>query len=250
MDDSTRVITATELKAKLGFYLDYVMAGHGEVVITKNGKKAVRLSPYITELERYLTVKEHALDYQYGGMKVSYEEFMEIYEKSDLRMEYINGEIVLLASPDTYHQTISGNLYLHLRTYLKDSGCRIFYAPFDVHFHKKDFRTPDVMQPDLLIACDLATAVNERGRYMGTPTLCIEILSKTTRSRDMVDKLSTYMLSGVREFWVVDPQKEVVQVYGFKDFAVEEHTAYRPGDTVASCFFTGLTIRITDIFAS
>ena len=169
MNDTTKVITATEFKTNLGKYLDYVIEDH-EVIITKNGKKAVRLTPYITEIERYFTVKENALDYQYGGKKVSYEEFMEIYEKSELRMEYINGEIVLLASPDAFHQDISGNLHILLRTYLKDKKCKVFYAPFDVHFYKKDLKTPDVMQPDLLIACDLEDNVNEKGRYMGTPT--------------------------------------------------------------------------------
>lgn len=248
MSDTTKIITATELKTNLGRYLDYVIDDH-EVIITKNGKKTVRLTPYITEIERYFTVRENALDYQYGGKKVSYEEFMEIYEKSELRLEYINGEIVLLASPDTLHQDISGNLYIQLRTYLKDNKCKVFYAPFDVHFHKKDFKTPDVMQPDLLIACDLESTVNEKGRYMGTPTLCVEILSKSTRSKDMVDKLNTYMLSGVREFWIVDPKKKSILLYGFKDCEVDEYTAYKLEDTLISYFFSGLEISVKKIFA-
>jgi prevent-host-death family protein len=247
MNDTTKVITATEFKTNLGKYIDYVIENH-EVVVTKNGKKAVRLTPYITEIERYFMVRENALDYQYGGKKVSYEEFMEIYEKSDLRMEYINGEIVLLASPDTFHQSISGNLYIHLHTYLKDSKCKVFYAPFDVHFFKKEFETPDVMQPDLLIACDLEDTVNEKGRYMGTPTLCIEILSKNTRTKDMVDKLNTYMLSGVREFWVVDPKKHSVLAYGFKDFDIDEYASYKAGDTLVSYFFEGFEIAVDEIF--
>ena len=247
MSDTTKVITATEFKTNLGKYIDYVIEDH-EVVITKNGKKAVRLTPYITEIERYYTVKENAKDYQYGGKKVSYEEFMEIYEKSDLRMEYINGEIVLLASPSTFHQNISGNLYTNIRAYLKDKECKVFYAPFDVHFYKKEFNTPDVMQPDLLIACDLEDNINEKGRYMGIPTLCIEILSKSTRSKDMVDKLNTYMLSGVREFWIVDPNKQSVLVYGFKDFEIDEYTTYKLGDTLISYFFEGLEIVVNEIF--
>ncbi|MEW6623621.1 MAG: type II toxin-antitoxin system Phd/YefM family antitoxin [Bacillota bacterium] len=247
MKDTTKVITATEFKTNLGKYIDYVIEDN-EVIITKNGKKAVRLTPYITEIERYFTVKEKALDYQYGGKKVSYEEFMEIYEKSELRMEYINGEIVLLASPDTFHQDISGNLHIHLRTYLKDKKCKVFYAPFDVHFYKKELKTPDVMQPDLLIACDLEGTVNEKGRYMGIPTLCVEILSKSTRSKDMVDKLNTYMMSGVREFWIVDPNKCLVLVYGFKDFEIDEYTTYKLGDTLISYFFEGLEIEVHEIF--
>jgi prevent-host-death family protein len=249
MNDNTKVITATELKANLGRYLDYVMNDR-EVVVTKNGKKAVRLTPYITEIERYFIVKEKARDYIYGGKKVSYEEFMEIYEKSELRMEYINGEIVLLTSPDTFHQDISGNLYIQLRAYLEGKKCKVFYAPFDVHFYKKGFKTPDVMQPDLLVTCDLETAINEKGRYMGTPELCIEILSKSTRTKDMVDKLNTYMLSGVKEFWIVDPEKRSVLVYGFKDCSIGECTAYKPGDTLLSYNFVGLAIPANDIFQS
>ncbi len=247
MSDTTKVITATELKTNLGKYIDYVAEGH-EVLITKNGKKIIRITPYVTEIERYYMVRENALDYQYGGKKVSYEEFMEIYEKSELRMEYINGEIVLLASPDTFHQDISGNMYIHLRSYLKDRKCKVFYAPFDVHFYKKGLNTPDVMQPDLLIACDLDGTVNEKGRYMGTPTLCIEILSKSTRTKDMVDKLNTYMLSGVKEFWIVDPQKHSVLVYGFKDCDIDEYNSYKAGDTLTSYFFEGLKLAVNEIF--
>src|SRR5690606_32710853 len=130
MKDTTKVVTATEFKTNLGKYLDYA-AEDNDIVITKNGNKFARLTPYISQIERYFTVKERAMDYQYGGKKVSYEEFMEIYENSELRMEYINGEIVLLASPSTFHQDISGNLYVFLRSYLKGKKCKVFYAPFD-----------------------------------------------------------------------------------------------------------------------
>lgn len=247
MNDTTKIITATELKANLGKYLDYAAEGN-DVVITKNGSKSVRLTPYISQIEQYFTVKERAKDYQYGGKKVSYAEFMEIYENTELRLEYINGEIVLLASPSTLHQEISGNLYIHLRAYLSGKKCKVFYAPFDVHFYKKDLDTPDVMQPDLLIACDLDEAVNENDRYMGTPTLCVEILSKSTRSKDMVDKLNTYMLSGVREYWIVDPDKRSVIVYSFKDYDIDEYAAYKLSDTLQSYFFEGLEISVDDIF--
>lgn len=247
MEDLTKVITATEFKKNLGKYLDYVIDNH-DVVILKNGKKAARLTPYVNDIESYFTVKENALDYQYGGKKVSYEEFMEIYEKSDLRMEYINGEIVLLASPNTFHQDISGNLYVILRSFLTGKKCKVFYAPFDVHFFKKDLNTPDVMQPDLLIACDTEEKTTDNDRYMGTPTLTVEILSKSTRSKDMVDKLNTFMLSGVKEYWVIDPKKCSVIQYGFSDNEIDEYHTYKLGETMKSYYFEGLEIFIDDIF--
>lgn len=241
-------ITATELKNNLGLYLDHVMNANEEVVITKNGKKAVRLTPYITDADRYFLMKEKALDYQYGGKKVSYEEFMEIYEKSDLRMEFINGEIVLLGSPSLFHQEISGNLHVKFKEYLKGKPCKVFYAPFDVHFRKEGFKDPDVMQPDLFIACDVAETTNEKGRYMGTPVLVVEILSPGTRSRDMVDKLNTFMISGVREFWIVDPVQEIILVYGFKDLDIEHFMTYRKQDTIRSFWFPDLEVDGEEVF--
>ena len=245
--DKTQVITATELKTNLGKYLDYVNEDN-EVVVSKNGKKAIRITPYVTDIEQYFMVKENARDYQYGGKKVSYEEFMEIYEKSELRMEYINGEIIILSSPSTFHQDISGNLHVLFRNYLKGKPCKVFYAPFDVHFWKKDFKYPDVMQLDILIACDLEDTVNEKGRYMGTPTLVVEILSPSTRSRDMVDKLNIYMVSGVKEFWVVDPQKRTVLVYVFKDIQIDEYVSYKMDELIRSYWFDNLEVSIKDVF--
>lgn len=247
MKGKTKVITATEFKKNLGMYIDYV-SENNEVVVTKNGRKALRLTPYITEIEQYYMVKENALDYQYGGKKVSYEEFMEIYEKTDLRMEYINGEIVLLPSPDTFHQDISGNLHVKMRDYLKGKDCKVFYSPFDVHFYKHEIDTPDVMQPDLLVACDLEGNVTENGRYMGTPTLCVEILSKNTRSKDMVDKLNTFMMSGVKEFWVVDPKKLTVFIYAFNNLEIEEYATFKEEETLVSYHFAGLQIPLGEIF--
>jgi prevent-host-death family protein len=242
-----KTITATELKNNLGMYLDYVMDDN-EVVVTKNGKKAVRLFPYLTDYERYLAVKEKALDYKYGGKKVSYEEFMEIYEKSDLRMEFINGEIVLLGSPSTTHQEISGNLYVILREYLQGKKYKVFYAPFDVHFFKEGFKEPDVMQPDLIVACDVEENTNEKGRYMGTPVLVIEILSPGTQTKDMVDKLNTFMISGVKEYWIVDPKQEIVLVYGFEDLEIDHFMTYWKKDTVRSYWSPDLEFHAGKIF--
>lgn len=240
-------ITATELKSNLGKYLDYVTE-QNDVVITKNGKKIARLTPYVTDIEQYLIVRESAKDYQYGGKKVSYEEFMTIYEKSTLRMEYINGEIYLLGSPNVGHQEVLGRLYLVFSEYLKDKTCRVFLAPFDVHFNKKDIDTPDVMQPDLLVACDLKNNVNEKGRYMGTPSLVVEILSPSTRTKDMIDKLNTYRLSGVKEYWIIDTKGEKMMVYSFEEFEIDDFKTYEKGEVFKSLLFEGLNVDVAELF--
>ena len=241
-----RTITATELKNSLGHYLDYVMDNH-DVIITKNGKKAARLSPYLTDYNKYSLLKEQSAEYLTKGPKVSYEEFMEIYSKSDLRMEFINGEIIVLSSPAVDHQHFSGNLHVLLRSHLKGGPCRVFYSPFDVHFYKKDIKDPDVCQPDLLVTCDLEENIIN-GRYMGTPILVIEILSPSTRSKDMVDKLNTFMLSGVKEYWIVDPKSQHIMVYTFDDHDIEAFAVHKLNDTFESSSISGLNIAVNEVF--
>ncbi len=241
------VVTASELKKNFGKYLNCVRKQH-DVVITKNGRKIARLTPYVTDIEQYFTVRENALDYQYGGKKVSYEEFMVINENSKLRMELINGEVYLLDSPNIIHQEILGRLYLMYNEYFKDKKCRVFFAPFDVHLKKKKMKTPDVVQPDILVVCDLEGSVAEKGRYMGTPDLVVEILSDTTRSKDMIDKLNSYMLSEVKEYWIIDPKQENIIVYVYDNHEVERIRTFEKGDIAQSFVFEGLAVNVRELF--
>ncbi len=133
------------------------------------------------------------LIYSYHRKIVSYEEFMEIYEKSNMRMEYLNGEIYVLSSPDFFHQSVLGELYVLFKEYFRGKQCKPLMAPFDTHFRKKDIKDPDVLQPDLVVICDVENNLNEKGKYMGTPALTVEIISPGTKSRDALYKLNTYM---------------------------------------------------------
>jgi len=241
------VITATELKQNFGKYLDYVEQ-QNDVVVTKNGNKVARLTPYVTDIEQYFTVRENALDYQYGGKKVSFEEFAEISEKSTLRMELINGEIIILSSPDIGHQEILGRLHLIYSEYFKGKKCRVFLAPFSVIFRKKDLKEPDVLQPDVLVACDMEGNVNVKKRYTGTPSLVIEILSESTRSKDMIDKLNTYMLSGVKEYWVIDTKQEKILIYKFDDNEIDVFDVFEKGSIAQSFVFNGLSADVEGLF--
>lgn len=240
-------ITATELKQNLGMYLDYVK-NNNEVIITKNNRKIARLTPYVTDIESYFYSREKSLDYTIGGKQVSYEEFMKIAEQSELRLEYINGEIFVLSSPSIQHQRISGKLFILFNKYFQDKSCQVFYAPFDVHLDKKEFKEPDVVQPDLLIACDIDKTTPEDQHYLGTPTLVVEILSPSTRKNDMAYKLNSYMLAGVEEYWLVDPDKETVMIYTFKDRDIIEFKVYHTGQQIKSLTFTDLKVKVTEVF--
>jgi len=240
--------SASEMKNGFGQYLKHVTDENGEVIITKNNIRVARLVPYVSDIEKYYTVKENALLYEYNKKTVSYEEFMDIYEKSDARMEFINGEIFVLGSPNIFHQEILGNLHVLFKEFFKGKKCRPYLAPFDCHFRKKNIKDPDVMQPDLIVLCDMENNINEKGRYMGTPAFTLEILSPSTRSIDMVYKLNTFMTSGVAEYWIVDIDNKWVTAYSFTDMKVAHMDIYKVGDTLHSTEFHGFSVDIGNLF--
>lgn len=240
--------TASEMKNSFGQYLKHVTEEDGEIIITKNNIRVARLVPYVSDIEKYYTIRENAANYDYDRKTVSYEEFMEIYAKSNARMEFLNGEIHIMSSPDIDHQGMLGNLHMLFKEFFKGKKCKPFMAPFDVHFWKKDIKDPDVLQPDLIVLCDLENNINERRRYTGTPTLTLEILSSSTRSRDMVYKLNTFMTSGVSEYWIVDIENQRITIYTFVDLQVDKMEVYKNGEVAKSTYFEGLEADIKLLF--
>jgi prevent-host-death family protein len=242
------IATASEMKNGFGQYLKHVTDENGEVIVTKNNVRVARLVPYVSDIEKYYTVKENAVNYDYNKKTVSYEEFMDICSKSSARMEFLNGEIIIMGSPDIDHQAVLGDLHVIFNNFFKGKKCRPFIAPFDVHFRKKDITDPDVLQPDLIVLCDMENNINEQRRYTGTPSLTLEILSDSTRSRDMVYKLNTYMTSGVSEYWIVDIQYKKITIYTFTDLKADRMEVYKPGETADSFAFEGLSVDVKALF--
>jgi len=83
---------------------------------------------------------------------------------------------------------------------------------------------------------------------MGTPSLVVEILSPSSRSLDMIKKLNTYMLSGVNEYWMADPDNKTVIVYIFKDRKIENFITYKNDEVVSSRVFNGMVAPLSEVF--
>lgn len=240
--------TASEMKNNFGQYLKHVIEENGEIIVTKNNVRVARLVAYVSDIEKYYTIRENAVNYDYDKKTVSYEEFMEIYAKSNARMEFLNGEIYIMGSPDIDHQSMLGNLLVLFREFFKGKKCKPLSAPFDVHFRKKDIKDPDVLQPDLIIICDWENNINEKRRYTGIPSLTLEILSSSTRTRDMVYKLNTFMTSGVSEYWIVDTDNQRITIFDFADCQIEKMEVYKKGEIARSVHFEGLEADVKLLF--
>ena len=131
----------------------------------------------------------------------------------DKRVEVFDGIVYDMSSPSQIHQTILTELLVSLRSYIKrkNGNCSVFPAPFDVKLND----TPlTIVQPDLMIICDKEKLDGKRCN--GAPDFIIEIVSPSNPSDDYIRKLYYYKNYGVREYWIVDPQRKSVMVNFFE----------------------------------
>jgi len=130
------------------------------------------------------------------------------------RYEFIGGRLYVTPAPVTRHQRISKRLQVDLMRVLEDAGHgEVFHAPFLVEFPG----TLDRVQPDILFVSDERREIIGEKQVLGAPDLVVEILSPSTAHRDRGIKLDLYARRGVRQYWIVDPVEDVVDVWRFAD---------------------------------
>ena len=178
----------------------------------------------------------------------TYEEFMTFPEGGPYRFEIIDGELFMTPSPTPRHQKISGNLFLSIGTFLRSNPLgEVFAAPCDVVFS----RTPlQVAEPDLVFVSKAHAFIVTEKNIQGVPDLLVEVLSPSTAANDRRVKLSLYERSGVPEYWIVDPQTEIVQVFRLSDGRYADGMEFRKEDTLDSPLLPGLTIPLSEVFSA
>lgn len=169
----------------------------------------------------------------------------EIYTIDDIyalpdgeRAELIDGEIYYMAPPSWTHQRISSKLHQVIANYIDSNHgeCQVLAAPFAVFLNNDDI---NYVEPDISVICD-ASKLDEKGCH-GAPDWVIEIASQSSKSRDYMTKLFKYRAAGVREYWIVDPEKQMVSVYGFEKDSVEQ---YDFGEDVPAGIYEGFLIKV------
>lgn len=137
----------------------------------------------------------------------------------DERIELIDGEPVMMAPPSRAHQEISMELSRQIANFLEGKRCRVYAAPFAVRLFEQDGDRPEdvdtVVEPDITVVCD-RNKLDTHG-CKGAPDVVIEILSPSTARHDRLVKLHLYQQAGVREYWIVSPEEQTVQVFLLRD---------------------------------
>jgi Uma2 family endonuclease len=237
-----RSVNSTEIQNNFGKYL--VIAGKEDIIIKKNGMNVARLTTKNIEQD---IIKEPDPAYLFTNDEMSYEEFVERTKDTEDRLEFINGQVFCLASPKTRHQLSLIEIFGILYDWSKGEKCVPIMAPYDITLiNRKDNK--NVVQPDIVVICDLEENLNEQDYYMGTPSLVIEILSEGTKRKDMIIKMELYLSSGVKEYWIVDPDNKKVMTYQFQNDEIIKNAIYGKEEVAGSFIFKSLEVDLKRVF--
>ena len=132
------------------------------------------------------------------------------------RYQLIDGKVFQMASPSVEHQRIQAEILAEFVIWLRGKPCQVFGAPLDVRlFPKKDKSDNTIVQPDLLVVCDKSKI--DKNSINGAPDLVIEIVSPSNTHSELFLKFQYYLKAGVREYWVIDPDRKNVQVHLYEN---------------------------------
>ncbi|GIO24195.1 Uma2 family endonuclease [Oceanobacillus sp. J11TS1] len=181
--------------------------------------------------------------------KLSYSDYLGW--SNDEPIEIIDGiPYSMSLAPSTKHQQVSMNLSYQLMDFFKAKECQVFAAPFDVRLFSEGKDANDVfnvVQPDLSVICD-KNKLDDKG-CAGLPDLIVEILSPSSAKMDKMMKRNLYEKALVKEYWIVDPQNELIEVYSLDNHDLYRKPLFYSGeDTLESICFKGLKLGVDKIF--
>ncbi|CAH0345412.1 Uma2 family endonuclease [Bacillus sp. CECT 9360] len=179
---------------------------------------------------------------------VSLDEYLEMRESSEGLLEYIDGAVYMTPSPSTKHQRVSNKLQFRFGMFLEGKDCEVFSAPYDIELKKDGVEGTKIVIPDLCVICDKSGFTD--ARYVGVPTLIVEILSPSNQSHDLVTKLNLYMDYGVKEYWIVNPMLHAITVYALNEEEMyEQHDMKINAGVLASKVLEDFSIDLEHVFS-
>lgn len=158
------------------------------------------------------------------------------------RAELINGRLYAMASPGYKHQKICFSLSRKIADYIdiNKGSCEVILAPFAVNLNAND---ETYVEPDISVICD-KNKITEK-ECKGAPDLVIEIVSPSSRKMDYSTKNALYSEAGVREYWIVDTEKDRTTVYRYDEDAAPAIIPFSQPVTVG--IYPDLSIIIADL---
>ncbi len=185
-------------------------------------------------------------DFEYNGVYTYADYFRWTIEE---RLELIKGKIFRMSpAPSSWHQSLSGDIFLALGNFLKKKKCKVYSAPFDVRLPRKSTADEDittVVQPDICVICDLEK-IDKRG-CLGAPDIVVEILSPGNIAKELNNKYDVYEESGVKEYWVVSQQDKTFLVYTLVNGKYQA-SRLMTGGIITTPILPGFELNLDELF--
>jgi Uma2 family endonuclease len=179
--------------------------------------------------------------------QISVHEFrqMEFDENDDAYYELINGYLMKKSAPKPQHQNISMYLSIEIGTFIKTKGLgKLLAAPVDVFLDNLN-----AVQPDLVFIPTENQAIITDDGIMGIPDLVIEIISPSSMLKDRVDKKNLYERLNIKEYWIIDPQYQDIEIYTVQNGRYELYSSVTMVEgELKSTIFEGIAINLTELF--
>ena len=158
------------------------------------------------------------------------------------RAELLDGKLYMMAPPNRLHQKLVQELSRTIGNYIADKGgnCEVYPSPFAVFLNADD---KNYVEPDISVICS-PEKLTENG-CSGAPDWIIEIVSPSSQRMDYLTKLFKYRTAGVREYWIVDPAKEMIHAYLFSN--TEDFNQFAFSETAHTGIFEDLEICIAEL---
>jgi Uma2 family endonuclease len=181
------------------------------------------------------------------GIKFTYEDYKSLPFSETRRYELLGGDLIMVPSPSFGHQRISWELEYRLSQYVREHQLGIVLdAPLDVVFGEGSER--EVAQPDILFISNERWEIIQDDEIRGAPDLIIEILSPSTADYDRHYKRTLYARHGVKEYWLVDPDSQTIEVLTLGKRGYRRAELYTRDQTLRSPLLPGFEIQLAEIF--
>ncbi len=160
--------------------------------------------------------------------------------------QLIEGELIMTPAPNPRHQIILGRLFRKLADFVEKSLKGIvLLSPIDIYLDDEN-----AFQPDIVFISDVRKEIIRHDGIYGPPDLVIEILSPSTASYDIREKFRVYERSGVKEYWIVDPDMNSIEIYSNENEHFSLITKVEGSGKAGSSLLKGFEIDLEEVFKS
>ena len=178
-----------------------------------------------------------------AATKMTYDQYC-LLPDDGKQYEVIDGELFVTPAPTPKHQEIAGELYALLSAYVKANALgKVYIAPVDILLEEHT-----VVQPDILFIRQERLSIVGEKKVDAAPDLVVEVLSPSTFYKDLRKKMAAYSQFGVQEYWIVDPERESIEVHARGGKGLQLTRSFSLQETLESALRPGFELRVQSIF--